>query len=74
MAHMNNFKIALKQKRETEKNKKQNRILIDKILDRLANLWTNILHQELGLFTIPFLCWCWPSLKLSQSLEDNYFF
>ena len=57
MAHMNNFKIALKQKRETEKNKKQNRILIDKILDRLANLWTNILHQELGLFTIPFLCW-----------------
>ena len=57
MAHMNNFKIALKQKRETEKNKKQNRILINKILDRLANLWTNILHQELGLFTIPFLCW-----------------
>ena len=56
MAHMNNFKIALKQKRETEKNKKQNRILINKILDRLANLWTNILHQELGLFTIPFLC------------------
>ena len=58
MAHMNNFKIALKQKRETEKNKKQNRILINKILDRLANLWTNILHQELGLFTIPFLRWC----------------
>ena len=57
MAHMNNFKIALKQKRGTEKNKKQNRILINKILDRLANLWTNILHQELGLFTIPFLCW-----------------
>ena len=57
MAHMNNLKIALKQKRETEKNKKQNRILINKILDRLANLWTNILHQELGLFTIPFLCW-----------------
>ena len=57
MAHMNNFKIALKQKRETEKNKKQNRILINKILDRLANLWTNILHQELGLFTISFLCW-----------------
>ena len=57
MAHMNNFKIALKQKRVTEKNKKQNRILINKILDRLANLWTNILHQELGLFTIPFLCW-----------------
>ena len=57
MAHMNNFKIALKQKRETEKNKKQNRMLINKILDRLANLWTNILHQELGLFTIPFLCW-----------------
>ena len=58
MAHMNNLKIALKQKRETEENKKQNRILINKILDRLANLWTNILHQELGLFTIPFLCWC----------------
>ena len=58
MAHMNNLKIALKQKRETEKNKKQNRILINKILDRLANLWTNILHQELGLFTIPFLYWC----------------
>ena len=57
MAHMNDFKIALKQKRETEKNKKLNRILINKILDRLANLWTNILHQELGLFTIPFLCW-----------------
>ena len=57
MAHMNNFKIALKQKREIEKNKKQNRILINKILDRLANLWTNILHQELGLFTIPFICW-----------------
>ena len=54
---MNDFKIALKQKRETEKNKKQNRMLINKILDRLANLWTNILHQELGLFTIPFLCW-----------------
>ena len=38
MARMNNLKIALKQTRETANIKKQNRILINKILDRLANL------------------------------------